>query len=70
MWALQRCSQTQDPDSPCDILGKSLLRGGLSFSICQMGMLDSTNRFQCLVSGEMREMETSHEFALKPDIFI
>lgn len=25
MWALQRCAQTQDPDSPYDILGKSLL---------------------------------------------
>ena len=64
MWALQRCAQTQDLDSPCDILGKSLLPAASVFPFVKWVCWTQLG-FQCLVCGETREMETRSCICLK-----
>ena len=48
MWALQRCAKTQDLDSPCDILGKSLLPAASVFPFVKWVCWTQLG-FQCLV---------------------
>lgn len=50
------CRQVPVLDSPCEISGKSLLPWGLSFSICQVGVLDSIPGFQWLMCSQMGKM--------------